>query len=198
MLKWESFETWLANGNDVECLASLSSLVERLKTAVSEKATIQITTAADQIKQDLQKLKDQWNDFEESLDATAKYWSLYMDMVLILKRYILAGRGGKWQEHLNKAQKMLPFTVSSGHSKYMSCLPIYLHEMNSLQDTAPEVYESFIAGRFNVRVSHGSFNGVWTDLALERLTTKRGRPVFSKVSPRVQLPETSTSRRCPS
>jgi hypothetical protein len=84
-----------------------------------------------------------WEEFENSLGKTAKLWGMYIDMVVIFKRYVNSERAGLWEQHLNEARNMMPYTVSSGHSKYMSCLPIYLNEMNNLPDTAPEVHKEF-------------------------------------------------------
>ena len=75
---------------------------------------------------------------------------------------------------------MLPFTISSRHSRYMSCLPINLSEMQNLQQTAPEVYCEFKAGNFTLRQTTGSFNGVWTDLALEQRYNKEGKTSLFK------------------
>jgi len=75
---------------------------------------------------------------------------------------------------------MLPYTVSSGHSKYMSCLPIYLSEMNSLPNSAPDVHKEFEAGNFAVHQTEGAFNGVWTDLALEQTYNKEGKTSLFK------------------
>ncbi|KAG1714726.1 hypothetical protein GQR58_000964 [Nymphon striatum] len=114
----------------------------------------------------LESLESLWGDFESGLGVTARLWSMYIDMMLILRRYIHAERAGLWQQHLQEVRNMLPYTIASGHSKYMSCLPIYLNEMQKLPETAPEVHEEFAAGKFTVHQTAGDFNGVWTDLAM--------------------------------
>ena len=40
--------------------------------------------------------------------------------------------------------------------------------MHRLADTAPEVNQTFIAGRFVVKRTHEKFNAVGADMALER------------------------------
>ncbi|KAG1652598.1 hypothetical protein GQR58_026208 [Nymphon striatum] len=114
----------------------------------------------------LESLESLWGDFESGLGVTARLWSMYIDMILILRRYIHAERAGLWQQHLQEVRNMLPYTIASGHSKYMSCLPFYLNEMQKLPETAPEVHEEFAAGKFTVHQTAGDFNGVWTDLAM--------------------------------
>ena len=75
---------------------------------------------------------------------------------------------------------MLPYTVSSGHSKYMSWLPIYLSEMNSLPNSAPDVHKEFEAGNFAVHQTEGALNGLWADLALEQTYNKEGKTSLFK------------------
>ena len=99
---------------------------------------------------------------------TAKLWLMYIDMVDILKRFIHAERAGIWKEHLAAAEEMLPYLVVAGHSKYVSCLPQYLHEMRLLPTTAPTVAAEFEKGNFTVRRAPGRFNVVLTDMALEQ------------------------------
>ncbi|KAG1686677.1 hypothetical protein GQR58_008639 [Nymphon striatum] len=114
----------------------------------------------------LESLESLWGDFESGLGVTARLWSMYINMMLILRRYIHADRAGLWQQHLQEVRNMLPYTIASGHSKYMSCLPFYLNEMQKLPETAPKVHEEFAAGKFTVHQTAGDFNGVWTDLAM--------------------------------
>lgn len=75
---------------------------------------------------------------------------------------------------------MVTYTVSSGHSKYMPCLPIYLNDMNNLSNTAPNIQREFEAGNFTVYQTEGVFNGVWTDLALEQTYNNEGKTKLFK------------------
>ena len=54
-----------------------------------------------------------WEEFENSLGKAAQLWGMYIEMVLILKRYVNAERAGLWNQHLLEAKSMLPYTVSS-------------------------------------------------------------------------------------
>ena len=81
---------------------------------------------------------------------------MYMDMVMILKRFIHAEREGLWEEHLAEVEKMLPYLVASGHYKYVSCLPHYLEAMKSLSTLVPNIHKVFKDGRFTVHQTEGS------------------------------------------
>jgi len=105
-------------------------------------------------------LESLWEDFQSSEGMTARLWSMYIGMVLILKRFIHAQRAGQQRQQLEEAEKMLPYTMSSEHSKYMSCQPIYLDEMKNLSESAPDVYQTFLGGEFSVHVTE-EFGRTW-------------------------------------
>jgi len=63
---------------------------------------------------------------------------------------------------------MLPYLVAAGHYKYVSCLPHYLAAMRALPTLAPDIALAFNNGKFTVRQTEGRFNGVWTDMQLEK------------------------------
>ncbi|KAG1652811.1 Thrombospondin type-1 domain-containing protein 7A [Nymphon striatum] len=140
--------------------------IGNVRTAFDRKEKGESAALMEEVMKCLESLESLWGDFESGLGVTARLWSMYIDMMLILRRYIHAERAGLWQQHLQEVRNMLPYTIASGHSKYMSCLPIYLNEMQKLPETAPEVHEEFAAGKFTVHQTAGDFNGVWTDLAM--------------------------------
>ena len=179
MLMWESFEKWISFKNECDTLSNLPPLLEALGGACqAEDSTIE--TKVGNVIAELFCIEDLWKDFKKNLGTTAQLWIMYIEMVLILKRYITAERSGDWEGHLRETENMLPYTVSSGHTKYMSCLPIYLDEMNKLPEYFPELYEELKLGNFTVRKTKGMFNGVWADLALEQTYNKEGKTTLFK------------------
>ena len=70
---------------------------------------------------------------------------------------------------------MLPNIVAAGHTKYMVFLPLHLRDMRSLPQTHPYIYEQFKSGHFTVSRKEGSFNGIWTDMALEQTFNREGK-----------------------
>jgi len=63
---------------------------------------------------------------------------------------------------------MLSYLVAAGHYEYVSCMPHYFEAMRSLATLAPFIYKAFKAEQFTVHQTEGRFNGVWTDMALEK------------------------------
>ncbi len=101
-------------------------------------------------------------------------------MVMILKKYIWAERSGDWNCHLSQVREMLPYMIAAGHSRYASCVPLYLKDMQRLPETHPEVHGHFLQGQFTVHQTEGRFNGVWSDLALEQTYNKEGKTSLLK------------------
>ena len=54
---------------------------------------------------------------------TTKLWLIYINMVIILKRYTDAEHTCLRAEHLTEVEKMFPYLVATGRCKYVSCLP---------------------------------------------------------------------------
>ena len=108
---------------------------------------------------------------ERQLHATCQHvlWVMYLDMVKILTRFIIAERTGLWECHLSSAREMLPYLVAAGHFKYVSCLPHYLEAMEQLPQQVKTAFED---GKFTVHRKKGKFNGVWPDMALEQSYNK--------------------------
>jgi hypothetical protein len=93
-------------------------------------------------------------------------------MIDILLCHTAVQRLGLWENYLACCGKMLPYLVAAGHHNYSNALPLFLQEMNTLDEFAPDVYEAFKAGHFTVRTTEGSFNGVPADMALEQTYNK--------------------------
>ena len=96
-------------------------------------------------------------------------------MVQILLRFIRAEREGIWSLHLASLNEMVPYMFEYDHNTYARWVPIYLSDMQNLPSSAPEVFSEFEAGNFVVKRAHGSFNQIWTDMALEQSINKHAK-----------------------
>ena len=104
--------------------------------------------------------------------ATFAFWDEFIEMVEILLRFIRADREGLWNLHLDALSEMLPYFFAYDRINYSRWASVYLADMKSLARTAKEVYDEFLAGNHPVKRASGSFNQVWTDLALEQSVNK--------------------------
>ena len=124
LLKWHAFEKWPLVEGDEECLAELVGTLDQIFSKLEESNIVISSSDVQSIRDSLVLLRDKLDDFEESLAPTARFWSMYIDMTQILRRYIQAERSGNWQSHLNEVQKMISYIVSAGHRNYAVCLPL--------------------------------------------------------------------------
>ena len=169
---WNAFEEWYRHSDPHGFLIYLCLHLDDVLESLSENDSNAVNTHIDQVREDLQNIAPVWLDFCDKIGVTGQYWLMYILMLLIAKRYIYAERAGEWEEHLEQVQKMLPYIVSAGHKKYMSCLSLYLKDMRELATSHPDVHQRFTDGKCTVRLRDDSFNGVWTDLALEQTYNK--------------------------
>ncbi len=54
---------------------------------------------------------------------TTQLWLIYLNMVMVLKRYAHAERTCLRAQHLTEVENMLPYLVAASRCKYVSCLP---------------------------------------------------------------------------
>lgn len=110
-------------------------------------------------------------EFRESLKEarTAQIWFQYLDMIKILKQFIKAERTGDWNLHLASVRQMLPYFAASGHNLYAKSAYLYLQKMDELQNTHPEVYNSFQNGLHVIRRSDRYWAGLSPDLVIEQV-----------------------------
>lgn len=171
-LLWESFESWtLEQGDCLEVFSELSNCISGLSKAINEQHHEQVMMSYAECMTITKTMRQKLDQFiKMNLESpTSKLWIMYLDMIGILKRFIAAERSGNWNLHIQATEEMLPYIVSAGHSKYTSCLPHYITAMKSLPSA---VKLEFTKGNFTVRQQRGKFNGVWSDMALEKTYNK--------------------------
>ena len=108
---------------DMECMLMIASIVQLLIDALSQNNVENTSAFADVTKLTMA-------EFDMTCTSpTTKLWLMYMDMVMILKRFIHAERACLWEEYLAELDNMLLYLVSVGRCNYISCLPHYLEAM---------------------------------------------------------------------
>ena len=116
------------------------------------------TFSIDAVKISLRNIRTKIHEFENFIGPAAQYWSMYVEMVQILRRYIDAKQSGCWQAHL-EVENMIPYITAAGHRNYAECPPLYLHGMKALPESFPAIHE-FMQRHFAVHCTPGSSNGI--------------------------------------
>jgi len=116
-LHWEAFERWLVNdGKDLEFMSTLACNLQLLLDAVSESDAEKAQSACADATDQLKEVSHLMAEFDDTCTSpTTKLWLMYMDMLMILKRFVHAERAGLWDQHLAEVKKMLPYLVAAGH-----------------------------------------------------------------------------------
>ena len=87
-------------------------------------------------------------------------------------KYIRAEREGEFGLHLYCCHKMIPYFFAAGHWNYARDGIVYLR---SMQRMPTKLLGKFMKGEHVIRLRDGSFNGIWSDMAIESTYTKVGK-----------------------
>ena len=87
---------------------------------------------------------------------------------MMLLQFVKAERTGNWRLHLAAASSMTPYFFAHDRHNYSRWLPVYLADMEQLQQKHPTVYQRFMEGDHIISRSSQPFSSVWTDMALEQ------------------------------
>ena len=86
----------------------------------------------------------------------------------MLLQFVKAERTGNWRPHLAAASSMTPYFFTHDRHNYSRWLPVYLADMEKLQQKHPTVYQRFMEGDHVISRSSQPYSSVWTDMALEQ------------------------------
>ena len=88
-----------------------------------------------------------------------------MDTVQVLLWNIRAERDSNWAMHVSTQAAMLPVMFAANRVNYSRYTPVYLLEMLNLPE---DVQQAFDEGHFTYREKPGAFNGLWSDMGVEK------------------------------
>ena len=109
-----------------------------------------------------------------NLSKTFKYWDTFIALVALLRNLVRADRDGDWNLHYT-VQSILPYFALFDCVNYLWWCSLYLEDMHSLPETAPEIHQSFIEGKFVVKRTPGKFKAVAADQCLEQTINRSQR-----------------------
>ena len=162
-LQWEAFCSWIKKGGGVDDTEDEGSLNLDLVNSVVER--YRAATSSEEKKEAYHVLCNS----TKHVGNLFKFWDKYIEMVLLLLKFIRAEREGDWEQHLKVTTKMIPYFFAMDRLNYSRWLPVCTMDMRHLQKTALDVYNEFVRGNHTVsRSTSQSFNQVWTDMALEQ------------------------------
>ena len=161
------FETKLSLSSD-NVPVELDAVADLYDDLVSCKTTMQEVESSVEL-QALQMKLDMSTETSKSKYLTAKLWLEYIEMVNIMRAFILSERTGDRSLHLRTLQDMLPYLAASGHILYTKSLYVYLNQMIRLENTHSDVHRQFTKGMHVVRRSNRFWAGLSPDLVIEQM-----------------------------
>ena len=157
-----SFFKWCELEQHIHALPNvLWQQIEKAQQAIKEKS-LEAPAIVDVLNEIL-------SDHLEPLFTCFQYWDMYLKAIEIMLENIRAERVGDWEQHIASSSKMLTYFFSTNRTNYSRWMPIYLLDMMNLPE---EIASKFKAGQFPVRQTPGKFNGIWSDMGVEKTVIK--------------------------
>ena len=73
---------------------------------------------------------------------------MVLTIILAYLDYIFSLRGGMFEAYKSALANILPYLFANDNTHYSRWGTVHLHDMLTLKDTHPDVYEEFMKGNF--------------------------------------------------
>ena len=130
----------------------------------SKKQLSDFMTKSDSLIADFKSFKEDMATKSE----TFKFWDTFVCMVALLMDLVRSVKEGNWLLHLHTVKCILPLFSIFNRTNYLRWCSLYLEDMQKLEETAPDVYQYFMSGKFAVKHTAGKFKAVPADQCLEQ------------------------------
>ncbi len=90
-LKWGALQEWLRLDDQRYCLLDLNRHIHDLLEAAKHDDKVHVQSIVELVKQELLFFHPLWAVFDDNMGPTAMYWSMFIDMVPVMTRYIEPG-----------------------------------------------------------------------------------------------------------
>ena len=112
-------------------------------------------------------------DYKQFMDTMtqesqrAYFWYEFIQLMEILKDLVRADYEGNWSLHLHTAQRLLSLFAVFDKTNYLHWCSLYLEDILTVEETAPDVHSKFCEGYFVVKRTPRLFKAVGADTFLE-------------------------------
>ena len=111
---------------------------------------------------------DDWVSERIRASPQFQYWYMTLQFELLLLVYVRSIREGNFLLYIQSLRKLAPWLFALDHTHYARWLPVHIHDMSTLQQKHPEVYDEFLNGKFVVRKTENKFSAMAIDQAHEQ------------------------------
>ena len=165
-LRWCEFAETVDNSNSSLELHTLTSAMKELQACITDDNLVVVESSP--ILHDLYRRYAKFCDERCRKFPNFNFWSSFLDMALLLLRFIRASRVGDWNLHLSCILQMLPWCFSYDRLNYARYLTLYWLQMTNLGNTHPEALAFLKNGGLSVQRSTCPFAMVAADMAIEQ------------------------------
>lgn len=155
---------------------SLFAHINALEKSCKEKDHVSARKEMEDAHHLLQDFNEDFKVFIKTGEERSKsfcYWSTFLyELFPILRDIIRADREGKWELHMSAFQRALPLFFSFGKINYARWGSVYYEDCLNLEESHPNVFESFLRGGFVVQIGEKTFSSVGMDQGLEMCYNK--------------------------
>lgn len=166
-LQWQAFWEKRSRDEYSDILPGLATFKQTLSGKQNEECQAQFIHMNMKIAQ----LHTDFNNFIDecvSRSEMCQYWSIFLEMIDMLKQLIIADREGNWQLHVNTVESLMRVCREWDCVNYLRYGSWYLEKVKVLEWEHPELYSKFMGKHFVVKDKPGSFNAVSADMKLEQ------------------------------
>ena len=95
-------------------------------------------------------------------------WCMVMELEPLLLSLIKSLRTFNFPTFISCLEKIAPWMFAMDHTNYARWLPIFIHDLKSLQSNHPGVYKEFCQGKFSINRSGKPFSSMGIDQVHEQ------------------------------
>ena len=94
-----------------------------------------------------------WDERCQEQIPTFKYWSIVMELELLICRFVRSLREGDFSLYVQICDDLCPWFQAMDHTNYARWLPVHVRDVVQLPETHPDIYAEFMQGNFVVQKS---------------------------------------------
>ena len=104
--------------------------------------------------------QNSWIFEKKKLSPQFLYWCTVMELETLLLSLIKSLRTFNFPMFIGCLEKIAPWMFAMAHTNYARWLPIFIHDLKSLQSNHPGVYKESCQGRFTISKSGKPFSSM--------------------------------------
>ena len=105
----------------------------------------------------------EWCTMMEGKFTQFVFWSITMRMIWDLLIFVRAIRRGHFEFYKYAIEKLLPWLFIHDHFNFARWLSVHLHDLQTVDESCPSVYEEFLNGNFVVSRTSTYFSAMCLD-----------------------------------